>query len=598
MPSLIGKALALRNAAPVPMGGSGFYKLPGLALNSSDGEAFMRTHGNIGTVWQIVHLLSSNVAKPEWRLYRSQATDGRVRYTTNDQGSDDRVEVVKHQAKTVLLKPNPYYSRFGLFELSQMYMELTGECFWVIDRDPRSSIPLGLWPVRPDRMDEVPDAVNYLKGWIYTSPDGGEKVPLRPSDVIQVKYPNPLNPYRGLGPVQAVLVDIDAAKYSAEWNRNFFINSAQPGGVLQVDHRLGDDEWNELTNRWRESHRGVSRAHRVAVLEAGVTWIPNEIHMKDMDFANLRNVSRDLIREAWGIHKIMLGNSDDVNRANAQTGEEVFANWSVAPRLERWKDALNEQFLPLFGSAGDGVEWDFIYPLPQNREQDNAELMAKSSAALSLIQAGYDPADVLETVGLPAMGTIETKGPLNPAGTTPALASPDAGEQAAESAGGGDDPQNRLGIRAAKDAAAKVYEQVAPDYPASAMAWMHHASWTGPAKVPLDHIDPTPKWMQGADPEKVQKFVERIQKGKKVKPVIAVKTPKGHKLLLIDGHHRWLAYAELGKPVPSFIGTVDAEHGPWETMHGFQKDSANGGDDNPDNRLRQMAAWNALAGAR
>ena len=104
--------------------------------------------------------------------------------------------------------------------------------------------------------------------------------------------------------------------------------------------------------------------------------------------------------------------------------------------------------------------------------------------------------------------------------------------------------------------------------------------------------------MQGADPEKVQKFVERIQKGKKVKPVIAVKTPKGHKLLLIDGHHRWLAYAELGMPVPSFIGTVDAEHGPWETMHGFQKDSANGGDDNPDNRLRQMAAWNALAGAR
>lgn len=596
MPSLIGKALALRNGAPIAVGGSGFYKLPGLALASSDSEAFMRTHGTVGTVWQIVHLLSSNVAKPEWRLYRKPQSDGRVRYTTNDQGSDQRTEVLKHQAKTVLCKPNQFFSRFSLFELSQMYMELTGECFLVVDRDPRSSIPLGLWPVRPDRMSEVPDPVEYLKGWVYTSPDGKEKVPLLPSEVIQVKFPNPLNPYRGLGPVQAVLTDIQAAAYSAEWNRNFFLNSAQPGGVLQVDHRMSDDEFNELTNRWREAHRGVSRAHRVAVLEAGVTWIPNEVHMKDMDFRNLRDLSRDLIREAWGIHKIMLGNSDDVNRANAQTGEEVFSNWSVAPRLDRWKDALNEQFLPLFGATGEGVEFDYLYPLPQNREQDNAELQAKSQSALWLIQAGYDPHDVLEVVGLPDMDSIETKGPLNPAGTTPSAPAPapDAAPAAVPDDGG--DAQARLALpfQAKRDPQAKVFEQAAEDYPPAAMAWMHHASWSGPAAVPLDHIDPTPKWMQGADPDKVQVFVKKLQDGKKLKPVIFVKTPGGTKLQLVDGHHRYLASATLGKPLRGFIGTVTEEHGDWETMHDHQLNA-----DDPKNALaRQMAAWNALAGAR
>lgn len=434
MPSLIGKALALRNAAPVPVGTSGFWRLSGTSLGAPDSEAFMRTHGTVGTVWQIVHLLSSNVAKPEWRLYRKEKTDGRVRYTTNDQGSDQRKEVVQHQAKTVLAKPNPFYSRFSLFELSQMYMELTGECFLVVDRDPRSSIPLGLWPVRPDRMTEVPDPLEYLKGWVYTSPDGREKVPLEVDDVIQVKYPNPLNPYRGLGPVQAVLTDVQAAAYSAEWNRNFFLNSAQPGGVLQVDHRLGDDEWNELTNRWREAHRGVSRAHRVAVLEAGVTWVPNEVHLKDMDFRNLRDLSRDLIREAWGVHKIMLGNSDDVNRANAQTGEEVFANWSVAPRLDRWKDALNEQFLPLFRATGENVEFDYLYPLPQNREQDNAELTAKSQAWAALVGAGADPHDAAEVCGLPDMNIVEqaTQAPALPPGWVPEQPAAPDGDEADE----------------------------------------------------------------------------------------------------------------------------------------------------------------------
>lgn len=386
----------------------------------------MRSFGTVGTVWQIVHLLSSSAAKPQWRLYRSPKADGRQRYTTSDQGSDQRVEVVKHQALSVLCKPNAFWSRFALFEASQQYLELTGESYWVVEYDPRASFPVGLWPVRPDRIEPVPDPETYLKGWVYTAPDGREKVPLQVREVIQVKFPNPLDAYHGLGPVQAVLVDIDAAKYSAEWNRNYFLNSATPGGVIQVDHRLDDTEWDELTNRWRESHRGVARAHRVAVLEAGATWVPNSHTMRDMDFGNLRNVSRDLIREAWGIHKIMLGNSDDVNRANAQTGEEVFANWSIVPRLDRWRDALNEQFLPLFGSAGEGVEFDYIYPLPANREQDNMELTAKSAAAQALVAAGFDPHDVLTVVGLPDMGVAEqaqqVPGALPPAWTSGAPA--------------------------------------------------------------------------------------------------------------------------------------------------------------------------------
>jgi len=456
--SLIGKALGLRNQGPpVPMGGGGYRGgISVISSLSSSFEVYMQAYASSGTVWQIVHLMASSVAKPEWRLYRKQAQDGRVRYTTSDQGSDQRTEVVKHQALNVLQRPAsikangitlPVWTRFGLFELGQSYLELTGESPLVVDRDPRSSIPLGLWPVRPDRLEPVPDPDTYLKGYVYTAPDGREKIPLDVTDVIHIKYPNPLDPYRGLGPAQAVLVDIEASRYSAEWNRNFFLNSAEPGGIIQVDHAMDDDEWNDLTNRWREAHRGVSRAHRVAVLEAGQTWVPNTHTVRDMDFANLRNVSRDLIREAWGIHKIMLGNSDDVNRANAQTGEEVFANWSVVPRLDRWKNALNEQFLPLFGSAGEGVEFDYIYPLPANREQDNAELTAKSEAWAKLVGAGADPHDAAEVVGLPDMKVVEqaVQAPALPPGWVPEPPAAPAGDSG--DSGGDSTVQNVARLR-------------------------------------------------------------------------------------------------------------------------------------------------------
>jgi hypothetical protein len=132
----------------------------------------------------------------------------------------------------------------------------------------------------------------------------------------------------------------------------------------------------------------------------------------------------------------------------------------------------------------------------------------------------------------------------------------------------------RGGIRgAANDPAARVFEQAAKDYPPAATAWMHHVDWKGPLTVPLEHIDPTPQWLDTQiDPAHVQETAEKLRRGKKLKPAILVKTPAGDKLQLVDGHHRYLAAFELGKPLRAYVATVDAEHGPWETMHRQQNE--------------------------
>jgi phage portal protein BeeE len=422
---------AFRNRTPVPMGGGGMAMLPGSSGGNID-LTLIRAYKSNGTVQSNVSLLASATAAQEWKLYRAQPADARRRYAQSDQGSDQRKEVVQHAALAVLDNPAvinvngirlPVWDRMGLFEVSQIWMEMTGKSYWVVDRGPMDSpIPLGLWPVRPDRMTPIPDKDKYLAGYFYTSPDGRERIPLLPTDVIFNRYPDPEDIYGGCGPIQSVLTDIEAACYAAEWNKNYFINSAEPGGVIQVDHELQEDEFDELVNRWRETHRGVARAHRIAVLEGGQTWVPNSHSMRDMDFGNLRSVMRDTIREALGMHKVMTGVSDDVNRANAQTGEEVFASWKVDPRLVRWRSVLNSQYLPLFGATAVGVAFDYVYPMPANREQNNAELTAKTGAFAALIDAGVDPDAAAEVVGLPVMKMAEvaTQQPALPPAWVPA----------------------------------------------------------------------------------------------------------------------------------------------------------------------------------
>lgn len=418
---------------PIPLD-NGYAARRGLAYNlgngRSDAETMMRQYGLSGTIFGIISLLAESAATPNWKLYKKQPVDGRRRYTTGDQGSDQRIEVVQHAAIQLWNNPNDWHSRFEFCEGAQQHEELTGETFWVLDTE--AGFPTSMWYVRPDRMEPVPDPDNFLVGWIYRSPSG-ETVPLRANEVILEKRPNPLDPYRGAGPVASILPNIQQQRYATEYQRNLFLNGADPGGVIVVPNRLSDAQFDELIDRWREAHRGVARAGHVGVLEDGATWVPNTHSNKDLEYEKLRLANRDELREAWRIHKAMMGTSDDVNRANAATAQEVFVAWQVLPRLNRRRDTLNSKLLPLFGGAEKTVEFDYQDPSPTNAEAAALELKEKAQAAQALVNAGYDPHDVLETVGLPDMDVVEqaTQTPAVPPAWVPAPpAAPEPGETA------------------------------------------------------------------------------------------------------------------------------------------------------------------------
>jgi len=377
------------NESPVPLVSRAAGRFSNLIGRRTDAVQQMSAMGSVGTLFAIVHRTSNSTAAVDWHLYR-KAKSGKP---------EDRVEITSHAALDLWNKPNPFMPRQEFVESFQQHVDLTGESYWVISRDKRFNVPLEMWPVRPDRMIPDPHPEKFLTGWIYVSPDG-EEVPLRLDEVIQLRMPNPMDLYRGMGPVQALLTDLDAVRYSAEWNRNFFLNSAEPGGIIEVDRRLSDDEFDELSARWDEQHRGVARAHRVAILEHG-KWVDRKFTQRDMQFAELRTQGRDTIIEAFGMHKIALGISDDVNRASATAGKALFAEDLTVPRLERIKGALNNDFLPLYGDTARDLEFDYDSPVPADAAEVNAERTSKAAAAKTYIDAGFTGESVKEALELP-----------------------------------------------------------------------------------------------------------------------------------------------------------------------------------------------------
>jgi hypothetical protein len=112
------------------------------------------------------------------------------------------------------------------------------------------------------------------------------------------------------------------------------------------------------------------------------------------------------------------------------------------------------------------------------------------------------------------------------------------------------------------------------------MGWVKKAKWEGPRTVDLDDVNYSNKksWRAWHEKDIIPKFVKKIKQGK-MKPVLLVKTPKNDKFIIIDGHHRSLAYLEMERPMLAWVGYVDSETGPWDEFHSKQK-MHNGEDSN------------------
>lgn len=141
--------------------------------------------------------------------------------------------------------------------------------------------------------------------------------------------------------------------------------------------------------------------------------------------------------------------------------------------------------------------------------------------------------------------------------------------------------QDRLVPRSDSAAIDDIIASLQDDYPADAIQWIKAATWEGPEKVDLDEIDFSGRKRWQASKDDLSGYIDDIKKGKK-KPILLVVVPGREKYVIVDGHHRALAYRELGKPAVAYCAHVDHHEGPWDTMrpwdtmHSQQRDGGSG----------------------
>jgi HK97 family phage portal protein len=274
----------------------------------------------------------------------------------------DFTEVTSHPVLDLLYKVNPLYTSYALWEATAAYLELAGECYWWL-LGPKGR-PREIWVLRPDWID-VKDTKNKMIDTYSYGPPGDKKLTIPFEEVVPFKDFNPNNPYRGFGTVRGAAQAIVTDKSAADYNEAFFQNSARPGGALEAEGSLSEEQYERLREEWERVHRGKGNSWKVAILEGGLKFKDVGLSQKDMDYLEGRKFSRDEILAIFRVPKAIL-TFDDVNRAAAREARAILLENLIKPKQIRVAATLTEFLLPRYGD--ENLFFDIVDPTPADND--------------------------------------------------------------------------------------------------------------------------------------------------------------------------------------------------------------------------------------
>lgn len=358
-----------------------------------------------GWVYACIRAIAEEIQKMDLELYEVKGKDG----------TEERIH--ESELLDILEAPNANMTGMDMRFTIAAHLESIGNAYLFLDGvKNQKSKPIGMYLLDASRVKVVvnkeifPHTVSH-----YEYRTDTKTFKFETFQIVHFKYSDPSNIFEGIGTVQTAAQWIDADNYAMEFNRRYFLNGAKIGGFLESVAAYSPEQLEYIKKSFENAHAGVNNAHKTIALPQGTKYVAGGETQKDMDFSNMMTMMRDRILAAFRVPRTALGITDDVNRANAEATDYVFAARTILPKMQIICSYLNEFLAPRYG---DNIYLTFADPVPENREQMAREMSAALGSApmMSVNEArdtylGLPPIvngdDVMAPFALTPLGSVD-----------------------------------------------------------------------------------------------------------------------------------------------------------------------------------------------
>jgi HK97 family phage portal protein len=279
----------------------------------------------------------------------------------------------RHPLMRLLARPNPWLTPWELWYLTIVNLELTGNCFWYCPANSDGQ-PSELWVMPTPWVRVVPDASSFVRGYEIHAPNAAVER-LRPESVIHLKYPNPIDPYYGLSPLQANALSVDTNTELQQARYQAFRAGQKPGVVVATEQVLSEVTARRLEEQIQARLGGRENWHRPLILEQGLRVSPWTLTPAEMDFLNSAKLTRDEILAIYRVPAPMAGIVENVGLGkDIWFGARVmFCEGTVQPKLDLLGQVLTRDLGQRFG-ADIGIAFPECSPRNQAERRADDEL--------------------------------------------------------------------------------------------------------------------------------------------------------------------------------------------------------------------------------
>jgi len=221
---------------------------------------------------------------------------------------------------------------------SQLLMSTRGAFIEKVRGRDGRLIGLNLLP--PQHTAPIPDPRNFVAGYEVLMPNG-DKIIMKPDDVVWVRRPHPLDPYLSMTPMESAGVAIEIENLAKLYNRNYLLNDGRPGGLLVLKGDIDEDDKAELSNRFR-GNLGRVGGTTVIASEDGVDYVDTSSNPRDAAYIQMRQITKEEILASFGVPESVIGNAAGRTFSNAAEEIRVFWIETMMPHLEPLARALDE----------------------------------------------------------------------------------------------------------------------------------------------------------------------------------------------------------------------------------------------------------------